>query len=478
MALTADQTTAMQHWNNAVAHRAEGNTSHSQGLPLARALMIAVNHKLSDASLHVNEATVGGWLKGTCVPQTKAIHTALMDALQLPKMPAPAPSMEGLSRRERRAAKAIAAPPPPLEGLAKRLAELRQALERDYDTLPDEVKTALQPAPEKPQTQVTGRKAAAKTLNPDKRDRAQVAGDFSDSPYIPKRLLAAGSTYEELSAGERARIFRETENVHEFLTLYRLRHKKNSETAGDSRKDMAHKLGTYDHHIRNLEIGAILPSKATLLKFEEAMNAADADIYTRLEDMTIANRLAYVAGTIRERDSTVYADPKKFGKSISNIMQEMPPRYWRTVIAQFIDKRKFEAQQGKPAWVKEMEPIECKEDYLQAMRGLLSLTQEAVAHEVGSKTPTVTTIESSMQSPESPVGKRLVAFYQAQQAKMLQDEQWLAPEKRSPKFFDRRKYDALPIGYDPSLAAGYAKGEYAQLVAQIQAGAAAQRSGR
>ena len=82
MAITTE--TPFQQWARLVKTRANGHLGETNTGTCATTLHRQIQKALGEDATP-NLPTIRGWLEGVCVPATPAIHTALMNALNLPE---------------------------------------------------------------------------------------------------------------------------------------------------------------------------------------------------------------------------------------------------------------------------------------------------------------------------------------------------------------------------------------------------------
>lgn len=433
--MTEALTPPTEAWSKTIAHLAKTHVRRSSDKQsLATALMIEVRGKLRKsgheaASLELNEATVAGWLLGTPeakAPQTPAIHDALMEVLKLPK-PVEVRTLGAELSESDLSRLALArmfgdAPPedlaqhgnadftslltgmgpevaeasgiaPTVDERTKRRMELRQQLEASYAQIPDDAKILLTEMPEKPRAP-----RAVKVA------RAAAKSTIHDDPLLPERSFDAAN-YGRFEKADCTFKMAETENLHEYLTLYRLHQRQNIHGAQEGLQIFAEKLGIPLAELQAYESGKTLPGLAALEKYSAIMSGPDA---RHLQDLAISNRLVLrekLMAKCQRLDDEAAMMPLL--ERIDGIMSEMPKAYWLAQIERAHDPESFAARSNLPGWIEKMPQIECREDYLRAFRGYRGKSAQVVDYELrGEKVHTIA-LEASLENVDSKPGRAL-----------------------------------------------------------------------
>lgn len=253
-------------------------------------------------------------------------------------------------------------------------------------------------------------------------------GNYLDLPGTPTREKPDGNTYGELGEEHLQQILNTTHNVHEFLSAFMLLH-------GLSDHDVASTVGCDRSLIHRIRTGSGLPGRDMLPGYKGLMEKHG--VYTRFEDLIIADRLGIVAHAFHHH-------APRFRHIFGHQMEEMPPNYWPVLISSFLHEDTFKAQKDHPFWAKQLKhppfKIESKQNYLLAVRHYLGLMPRDLQDRGGISTACIAALETGYRDPKSESGKVLVGCYQREENLA----QTTYPNKPFPILFDIQKYNDLP----------------------------------
>lgn len=464
--MTNSTTTPLEQWSDAIRNRAERNVTRLRpDQPLAEALLGQIRARLGKTSPQataLNQATIQGWLDGTAAPQSEPIHEALLGVLGLIKAPkqvyvSPQVTQRNDARRELEETfgHAIDTSQTPLSPFQVRNNQMQEELAALFDKTPRNAAPLVHPEPaSSPATTlrtlyakipdelkilVTEKKtrifSAASPAIPNAPAPKTVQAVIHDSPYLPPREFNPNQ-YDSFSIIDCTEKLAETQNVHEFVRLYRQHHAATID-------DMARMLRLPTEQVEALESGAALPDAAALTSYG-ALMMRGSTFKQKLEDLIIESRIAVAVGLEKEKGKATSIDAvNKYDDRIRNTIEGMPPRYWQAVLEKH--NGTF-SRKGQPDWTAKINTrvdkidigrIEFEEDYLRAARLYLGIDRETAGRAIKKDAQFIENMELSLEKPS----KTLATHFRKE-------------TRNKPVQFDMGRYEKLPTAYDHEAVKG------------------------
>lgn len=432
MAITTE--TPFQQWARMVKTRATGYLGEPNLGKCATILHRQIQKALGEEATP-NLPTVRGWLDGACVPATPTIHTALMNALNLPETMEEAYPGEELT---------------PKQKMHNSAAKARVTLTEIYDGLSDELKKPLA-ATEAPARPARAPRATSPNgeRTPSNPHELRHTG-YYDSPYIPERLITDGYRYQDRNEPWCKDAMKTTKNAHEYIACYIQAHGGSDIAAWGE----LHRLNA-QHWYQ----GKTLPNKNALTILAPIMG----EHYPAFEDLVITNRLAMAKGAIENNTDGWGKENDSAIRTKQQLLSEMPPRYWWAAL-EALHQPDAPATEKQPTWVQEIIPLKTQQDYLFAMRHALGQSAKDVAEALQIQPENATLLENGSNDIATPTGKKLVAFYTNEQQAIDRANaiKQASGQTTTPRLFDAAMFEKMPSSYDKEQRNAYYRTHYAK----------------